>query len=93
VQKLRKAFEEAFGVPFSTCPLPAWDLFPIGEDELLFGSEKAVKIPILLSILIRFSFPINCQCSFNLPELAMKACHSKILKVKHPNSHLPLPEL
>jgi hypothetical protein len=51
LDKLQRAFEEAFGIPFSTCPLPECDLFPMGEDqiedELLFGSEEALKTPIL----------------------------------------------
>ena len=47
MQELKKAFKKAFNIPFSALPLPEYKLFPIGEDELLFGSEEAVRTPIL----------------------------------------------
>jgi len=47
MHKLQESFEEAFNIPFSTLPLTEYPLFPMGEDELLFGSEEAAKTPIL----------------------------------------------
>ena len=47
MQRLQKAFEEAFIIPFSILPLPEHELFSMGEDDLLFGSEEAVRTPIL----------------------------------------------
>jgi len=41
-----------------------------------------MKRPILHSIPKQFSHPVNFQHNRNLPELAMKASHSKGLKVK-----------
>ena len=47
MQRLQKAFGEAFNIPFSTLPLSEYKLFPVEENELLLGSEEAVRTPIL----------------------------------------------
>jgi hypothetical protein len=39
---------------------------------------------ILRFIPSQFSIPVNFQHNLNLPEMAMKECHPKVLKVKPP---------
>jgi hypothetical protein len=48
---------------------------------------------ILLSIPKQLSLPVNFQHNFNLHEMAMKARHPKVLKVKPPKELCSLLEV
>jgi hypothetical protein len=53
---------------------------------LVYQSHKKLdffpKRPIFILIIKQFSLPVNFQPNPNLPEMAMKECHLKVLEVK-----------
>jgi hypothetical protein len=55
MEALRKAFEEAFKIPFSTLVLPGVRLVRVEGAEFLFGSESAAAAPLLVQGAV-FSF-------------------------------------